>query len=51
LKSFPKKKKYTHNYAFHRVNLIEIFPGATPEAVDFLERMLKFNPQRRITVS
>lgn len=41
LKSFPKKK---------RVNFTEIFPGATPEAIDFLEKCLQFNPKLRITV-
>lgn len=41
LKSFPKKK---------RVDFKEIFPGATDEAVDFLDRTLQFNPRRRITI-
>jgi mitogen-activated protein kinase 1/3 len=41
LKSFPKKKKQ---------DLSEIFPGATKEALDFLEKTLKFNPRKRITL-
>jgi mitogen-activated protein kinase 1/3 len=41
LKSFPKKK---------RVDFQEIFPGATADAVDFLEKSLQFNPRKRITI-
>ena len=32
------------------MNFGEIFPGATPEAIDFLDKTLQFNPKRRITV-
>lgn len=42
LKSFPKKK---------RVNFSEIFPGAVPEALDFLDKCLQFNPRKRITIA
>ncbi|KAM3141919.1 hypothetical protein pb186bvf_006005 [Paramecium bursaria] len=41
LKSFPKKQK---------VNFTEIFPGAPPEALDFLDKSLVFNPKARLTI-
>ncbi|CAD8137187.1 unnamed protein product [Paramecium octaurelia] len=41
LKSFPKKPK---------VAFVEIFPGAPPEALDFLDKCLQFSPKIRITL-
>lgn len=41
LKSFPEREKKTFN---------EIFPAAPEEAVDFLENVLNFNPNKRISV-
>lgn len=31
-------------------NLMKMFPGASPDAVDLLQRMLQFDPRKRITV-
>ena len=31
-------------------NLMKMFPGANPEAVDLLQKMLQFDPRKRITV-
>lgn len=33
------------------MNFSEIFPGAVPEALDFLEKCLQFNPRSRITIN
>lgn len=33
-----------------RADFRRLFPGATPQAVDLLERMLQFDPRRRISV-
>jgi hypothetical protein len=33
-----------------RVDLVKLFPGASPLAVDLLGRMLQFDPRRRISV-
>ncbi|EGR30404.1 mitogen-activated protein kinase 2, putative [Ichthyophthirius multifiliis] len=41
IKSFNPKK---------RVDFKDIFPAATPECIDFLNRTLVFNPRKRITV-
>ncbi len=41
LKSFPSKKA---------VDLSEIYPAATTEAIDLLNKMLKFNPRQRVTI-
>lgn len=41
LKSFPPKKK---------VDLKELYPGSSKEALDLLEKMLVFNPRKRITI-
>jgi mitogen-activated protein kinase 1/3 len=41
LKSFPPKKCVEFN---------ELFPAATPEALDLLKKMLIFNPHKRITI-
>ncbi|CAK85270.1 unnamed protein product (macronuclear) [Paramecium tetraurelia] len=41
LKSFPKKPK---------VAFADIFPGAPPEALDFLDKCLQFSPKLRITL-
>ncbi|CAK58501.1 unnamed protein product (macronuclear) [Paramecium tetraurelia] len=41
LKSFPKKPK---------VAFVEIFPGAPPEALDFLDKCLQLSPKIRITL-
>jgi mitogen-activated protein kinase 1/3 len=41
LKSFPPKKC---------VEFSELFPAATPEALDLLKKMLIFNPHKRITI-
>lgn len=35
LKSFPNKKK---------IDLKDIYPGSSPEAIDFLNKSLLFNP-------
>jgi len=32
------------------VNWAEVFPGANPQALDLLDKMLQFDPRRRITV-
>ncbi|CAK4080995.1 unnamed protein product [Aphanomyces euteiches] len=32
------------------MDLAQLYPGATPEALDLLEKFLKFNPERRITL-
>ena len=31
-------------------NMLKMFPGANPEAVDLLQKMLQFDPRRRISV-
>jgi mitogen-activated protein kinase 1/3 len=41
LKSFPLKKS---------VDLSEIYPAASSEAIDLLSKMLKFNPRARINI-
>lgn len=41
MKSMPPKP---------RCNLASRFPNATPEAVDLLDKMLQFDPRKRITV-
>jgi len=41
LESFGKKE---------RTNLEELYPGAGPDAIDFLSRTLVFNPYFRITL-
>jgi len=41
LRSFPFKKA---------VELTELYPGATPEAIALLKEMLQFNPRKRITI-
>jgi len=41
LKSFPTRKK---------VDLAELYPGSGKEALDLLEKMLAFNPKKRITI-
>jgi serine/threonine protein kinase len=41
LRKLPKKP---------RISLASKFPKAEPEAIDLLERMLEFNPNKRITV-
>jgi len=41
LKSFAYKKK---------VDFKDIFPAATPDCIDFLEKTIVFNPKKRITV-
>ena len=42
LKSLKKKNK---------IDLKKKFPGSTPDALDLLEKMLLFNPNKRITVN
>lgn len=42
MKSMPPKP---------RCNLASRFPNATPEAVDLLDKMLQFDPRKRITVN
>jgi mitogen-activated protein kinase 1/3 len=37
-------------YVISRADFSEIFPGAPPEAIDFLEKSLQFNPKRRIHI-
>lgn len=41
LRALPFRKKTPFQY---------LFPGASPNAVDLMERCLTFNPARRITV-
>lgn len=41
LRSFPFKKP---------VDLQELYPAATPEALDLLRKMLQFNPKKRINI-
>ncbi|EAR92424.2 MEK kinase (macronuclear) [Tetrahymena thermophila SB210] len=41
LKSFKQKK---------RVDFKDLFPAATPECIDFLNKTLVFNPRKRITI-
>lgn len=41
LKSFTFKK---------RVDFRDLFPAATPECIDFLNKTLVFNPKHRITI-
>ena len=41
IKSFPTKPK---------VNLAEIYPGCTKEAIDFLVQCLQFSPTKRIKI-
>lgn len=41
LKSFPPRRK---------VDLTELYPGSTKEALDLLDKMLTFNPKKRITI-
>jgi len=41
LKSFPFKKA---------VDLQEIYPAATSDALDLLKKCLQFNPKKRVTV-
>lgn len=41
LKSFKQKK---------RVDFKDLFPAATPECIDFLNKTLVINPRKRITV-
>ena len=41
LESFPQRPK---------ADLSKIYPGATPEAIDFLQKTLVFNPFFRITL-
>lgn len=43
---------YIHQLGFiPKVPFVDIFPQANPEALDLLERMLAFDPSRRITVN
>ena len=53
------KKQISNEYALKyidslsvkdKVPLQELFPGAPPDALDLLDRMLDLNPGRRITV-
>jgi len=47
----PKAKTFMINLPrYEPVDLVEQFPTATREALDLLEKMLNFNPSRRITV-
>eukprot|EP00828_Plagiopyla_frontata_P024961 TRINITY_DN3188_c0_g1_i6.p1 TRINITY_DN3188_c0_g1~~TRINITY_DN3188_c0_g1_i6.p1 ORF type:complete len:159 (-),score=22.41 TRINITY_DN3188_c0_g1_i6:168-644(-) len=41
LKSFVPKK---------RIDFRELFPGSSPEAIDFLGKCLQFNPKKRMTL-
>lgn len=42
---------YIHQLGFiPKVPFVDIFPQANPQALDLLEKMLTFDPQRRITV-
>jgi len=41
LKSFPAKK---------RVEFTELYPAATPEALDMIKKCLQFNPKKRTTI-
>lgn len=34
----------------HQKSLREIFPKATPEALDLIRKLLVFNPEKRVTV-
>lgn len=40
VKFFPKQKS---------INLHELYPGTMKEGIDLLQKMLKFNPNERIT--
>ena len=33
-----------------RVNFRNMYPDATPKSIDLMERMLQFDPRKRITV-
>lgn len=49
--SAPKAKSYIKALPLAtRPDFRRLFPGASPQAVDLLERMLQFDPRRRITV-
>jgi mitogen-activated protein kinase 1/3 len=50
LKSFPKKKRLRYYLLMARVDFQDIFPGAGPEAIDFLEKALQLNPKKRLTI-
>jgi len=41
LRSFPNKVKKDYT---------TMFPAAPPEAIDFLEKTMKFNPDQRLTI-
>lgn len=49
--SAPKAKSYIKALPLAtRPDFRRLFPGANPQAIDLLERMLQFDPRRRITV-
>jgi len=41
LRSFPNKVKSDYK---------TMFPAAPPEAIDFLEKTMRFNPEKRLTI-
>ncbi|EDQ87061.1 uncharacterized protein MONBRDRAFT_27550 [Monosiga brevicollis MX1] len=46
-----KARRYVQSQPFSdKVQFSQLFPGADPRALDLLDRMLTFNPDRRITV-
>lgn len=50
IKSPEAKKTVTDMEVESNVEFHEYFPDSSPEAIDLLSRMLKFNPNERITV-
>lgn len=47
----PRAQDYVRNLGYmEKIPFKQIFPGANPDALDLLDRMLAFDPTQRITV-
>jgi len=46
-----KALQYLSSFAFKkRINFQEIYPGSSPESIDFMNKTIVFNPSQRMTV-
>jgi mitogen-activated protein kinase 1/3 len=52
LTSFPQARSYLQSLPFKpKIPWTRLYPNAHPQALDLLERMLTFNPHKRIKVT